>query len=402
MTSDQNRSAAIGFTFLRLLWVAALCLAGIGTLAAQKGLNPDVSIDLNAFGIPKDFFREEKYCKGNYDNVRAIVWLNAARFAFAFNTNPECQDHAGPLMASIRLVSFDLAGKNLHSIDLPFYAGDGYGVSINNHIAQGPDHEVVVICEPTVEGDERITLLDSDLKTLQELDLPYGTAAFEGTTSEHHWVTLVNYNKPEGSNTYTYYSGVPLAPIGNFSLSRRDSIGSDLGENKVAILSGGIYSPGKINVRKADGSSSWFALTDTKHALHFLSWLSDGTLLYETETKSGRQPRTFVVDSDGHRIDLPLLPSPFAAVVLFGDSSDSSRIALGAAHHWGDCGDGLSQVLLLPAICDRESVLFVVDRNAEKIIFEYPLHLTGRAALSPDGKHIVVADDNKLLIYTLP
>ena len=103
----------------RYLCVAALLLTFVECARPQSKTPPATSVDRSVLGVPNDFFNE-KYCNLSLNHVANLVWLDDQRLVFAFSTNQAC---GGSVTAAIRLVSLDLAGKKLASIDIPYDAG---------------------------------------------------------------------------------------------------------------------------------------------------------------------------------------------------------------------------------------------------------------------------------------
>jgi hypothetical protein len=385
--------------FLQTAWIVALLLAVIECGGAQGKIAPETSVDLRPFGIPRGFFQESERCKHTYNFVRSLIWLDENRLVFAFSTNPECSDIGGPVSAAIRIISFELNGKKLASQDIPYEAGDGGAIRLSpaNDVHRGPDNTIVVQ-SMTAQSAAQLSLFSQNLEPLQKLDLPRATT-FEGVTSEHHWIILQTPGANLGKD-YTYYSGVPLAPVGEFSATRTEGLGQRVGENQIALISCAANACNRIRIRRADNSSWSYTEPKKDHGLIVLDWLADGSLLIESRRHaSDKDSQVFVLQADGIRMDLPRIPPPYWAAKSFGFSSDGSRIAIGGFYVNASC-DGMRD--MFPIHCNEKRRLFILDQSAGKIIFERPLPGPARAALSPDGHHLSVVNDEQLLIYTLP
>jgi hypothetical protein len=387
----------------RFLWrrvgIATLLLAVAECASAQSKIAPETSVDLSSFGIPKGFFQENERCKYTYNSLRSLLWLDANRLVIAFSTNPECSEVAGTVSGAIRIVTFDLNGKTLASRDIPYDAGDGGAIRLSpaNGVHKGPG-DTIVVQNVSAQSRAQLSLFSRDLDPIQQLDLPRATL-FEDTTSENHWIILETLGKNLGKD-YTYYSGVPLESIGKFSATRAESLGQKIGENQIALISCTTSACNGIRIRRADDSSWSYTEPKKDHDLTFLDWLPHGGLLVESRRHANdKDSQVFVLRAEGIRINMPSIPPPYWAAKSFGFSSDESRIAIGGLYVNGSC-EGMRD--MFPIHCNEKRRLFVLDQPAGKIIFERPLPGPARAALSPDGHHLSVVDDEQLLIYSLP
>jgi hypothetical protein len=380
--------------FCRTVCIATIFAVVVGCAFGRDKVSPRTIVDLGPFGIPEDFFRDIKYCQHERNGVRSLFWLDANQVVFAFSTNPTCPSASGEITASIRVMLFQFTGEKLASRDVP-YDPENSGIRTwpVDGVYAGPDNTVVV-CTLKIDRTSRLSLLSKNLEPIQELNLPFGTSC-EGVTSEHHWIMLETSGENSGDD-HTYYSGLPLAPVAMFYVARNESILRNVGEMKVALVD----ASNEIGVRKA-GNSFWSYIEPKKdHDLTVLDWLADGSLLVESRRRSNdKDNQAFVLSPEGIRIDLPRMPPPYRAVKSFGFSVESSRIAIGG-HYVNEACVSLREVL--PVHCSEKHRLFVLDEKAGKIILERPLHGYARAALAPDGHHIAVLDDDKLLVYLLP
>lgn len=383
----------------RYLCVAALLLTFVECARPQSKTPPATSVDLSALGVPNDFFNE-KYCNLSLNHVANLVWLDDQRLVFAFSTNQAC---GGSVTAAIRLVSLDLAGKKLASIDIPYDAGSGGSLRVSpaNAAYKGPD-DTIVVQSVAADSTARLSVLSQNLETLQQLDLPSESGKwFERVTSGHHWIILRTPGANAGDD-YTYYSGVPLVPVGILSTTRAEAIGLNVGEMQVALIRCGKAGcdGNYLRVRSSDGSSWSYTEPKLDHDLNILDWLTDGSLLVDSRKHSNNSDsQVFILRVGGSRTDLARIPRQYWAEVSFGFSLNNSRVAIGGYHENESC-EGLSEVL--PLHCRRLHKIFVYEQASRKPIFEQVVRGTSRAALSPDGRHLSVLDDNKLLIYTLP
>lgn len=385
--------------FLQTAWIVTLLLAIIECGGAQSKEEPEISVDLRPFDIPKGFFQESERCKHTYNTVRSLIWLDEDRLVLAFSTNPECSDIGGPVSAAIRIISFELNGKKLTSQDIPYDAGDGGAIRLSpaNCVQRGPDNTILVQ-SVTAQSTAQLSLFSQNLELLQKLDLPRATT-FEGVTSEHHWIILETPGANLGKD-YTYYSGVPLAPVGKFSATRAEGLGQKVGENQIALISCSTSACNGIRIRRADDSRWSYTEPKKDHDLTFLDWLADGRLLVESRRHANdKDSQVFVLRADGIRMDLSRIPPPYWAAKSFGFSSDGSRIAIGGFYVNSNC-EGMRD--MFPIHCNEKRRLFILDQSSGKIIFERPLPGPARAALSPDGHHLSVLDEGQFLIYTLP
>ena len=360
------------------------------TAANDTSLRPIVSIDVQQYGIPRGFFDEHEHCRHAYNSLRSLRWPDSSHLIFAFSTNPECSDSTGPVDAAIRVLRFDIAGGLVASIDVPFDAGTGGAVQLSNSIDLCPGGSVVIHTISEKNGTN-LTILSPELKVLKAVPLSFGNM-FWGTTFEHGWVVISNKGDDQRQK-YTFYSIPEFQPLGSFLVDRNEWP-PEVGEYQVVVagLDG-------VHLRRQDGTS-WFYKPASGEYAHFEAWLSDQALLFQIQDRKYKGSLWSIFDRDGHRTDLPRLPSPYSEGVVFGFSADNRRFAIGGYSENYSCEGAKELISWLP--CRVRRRLFLLDQSSERIIFQRALPGPATAALSPDGAHLAVLDRGKIDIYVFP
>ena len=166
----------------KLIDSVVIVLALICCSSASAQTQPTVSVDLTTMGLPSDAFVRKNYkeCPRQYFGYRSVEWLDERRILVAFNTNPDCAFNEGLMDGSLRLVTFDLQGKVLHSGDVAYPAGDGGAIRVIAHggIWIGPDHTVIVeVPSPHLkalpDSRDKVVVFSDELTQIQDIDTDY-------------------------------------------------------------------------------------------------------------------------------------------------------------------------------------------------------------------------------------
>ncbi len=164
----------------QLAILLSIVLSPICCRSASAQTKPIVSVDLRTAGLPQDAFVRKNYkqCPHQYFGYRSVEWLDANRVLLAFNTGPDCAATEGLRDDSLRLATFDVQGKKLHSADVACHAGDGGALPIISHggIWIGPDQTVIVeVPSPHLkalpDSHDRLLAFSDDLVQIQEIDI---------------------------------------------------------------------------------------------------------------------------------------------------------------------------------------------------------------------------------------
>jgi len=137
----------------------------------------------------------------------------------AFGANPRCSNEIEkPFDGPLRIIAFDLTGKKLTSVDIPFQSDNQQA---GKYLYNGPDGHLVVYTTLSVGRNELTMLSGTDLTTLQKLEFegsvtPTGDGqrhwvsapGFEGTTAEHHWIVFRHFRPYTrlGDHSGLYYT----------------------------------------------------------------------------------------------------------------------------------------------------------------------------------------------------
>jgi hypothetical protein len=88
-------------------------------------------------------------------------------------------------------------------------------------------------------------------------------------------------------------------------------------------------------------------------------------------------------------------PSPYEIRAFAGRSQDGRRAALFGVKLKTSCDN-------FGWFCPSSGKLVVFESPAERLIFERKLPTDGRAELSATGKHLVIVENSRLEIFSLP
>lgn len=322
-------------TLLCALWWAA----SAGAVAATP---PVLSVDLLTKGMHADSSEGKSYktCPYQYFGYRAVEWLDAQQILVAFSTTPHCATKEGILTGKVRLVTFSLDGRPLHSTDLPYDAGEGLGVRMIQHdgVWIGPGRSVIVEVpgsrlKAQPNSRDKVVVLSSELSSEQEIDTDsheayYDGIHFAGVTGDHQAVLFWTSDGVIGhARSCLVFNGKPLKQMGTCLPQDLESL--------------------------------------------------DPTADYKFSV---------------------LLPKNYQVRAFAGRSMHGERISLFAVKEGGFLG----ACDIVAKFCPSDGELIVFDTNTNRPVLRRRLPLSGRAALSPTGKHLAVMENNRLEVFPLP
>jgi hypothetical protein len=327
------------FSFLTQALVATFWMGSLPSAAETK---PSLTVDLVATGMPADQPEESSYktCPYQYLGYRSVQWLDTQRILVAFNTSPYCALKEGIQAGTLRLIVFDLNGNLLHSADVSYDAGAGLGVLLIAHdgIWIGPNQTVIVEI-PGSHLKAQPSSRDKVLVLSSEL-----SPEQEIDTDSHQ----------------TYYDGIHFAGVGadRHAVLFWSSDGG-IGHDRKCLLFSGMP-------LKPDGACTPQDLDEL-----------DPSVQYQRPA---------------------LLPKGYQIRAFAGSSMDGGRVTLFGVKEGGLLG-GCD---LFGKLCPSHGILITFETATNQLIFKMKLPLSGRAAISPSGKHLALLQNNRLEIFPLP
>lgn len=405
-TRKHGSSGKLHAAIFGILLIGTL-LASCSRTHAQREPDPtaDVRIDLNALGLPKNFFSGREELPRTIIGYRFVVWLSRDEVVVGFNTSPSSR--VGPerkVDGSARLLVYSVTGVLKAKRDIAYLA-DGYGeIVAEGEAMAGPGgtllfrlQSVNLDKEGRSESKSGILLLDANLQDVARLD-----RFLEQTTFINHDLVFQQGFTLGQSRTYDVLDGAPPSQIKQWKqdwpLDARDR---KFGERGIAYMTcqqevrpneyvstGIVYAGARqrctMNAEGEDGTTWEVRLRDDDTA-QILGILVDGSVAGQVSVKESKAGQLVIWKKDQATELLPWIPKDYCGSVQSA-TADMSRYATFAT--CDDRSDNGRWIVL-----DRKSQTPIVSRQFPK---------NGRAALSPDGSRYASFESGELRIYLLP
>src|SRR5271170_6750102 len=133
----------------RVLAVAAMLT--VQYALAQEKPSPQVTVDLKPLGAAPDLFADQGDSKFQMRGVITVFWLDDEHIAVAFSTSHRWSTTQKPEPLNVRLIVFDLQGKQLHNREWNFGA-EGPDGAMTLELAPGPDNSILAIHQSNSGG----------------------------------------------------------------------------------------------------------------------------------------------------------------------------------------------------------------------------------------------------------
>jgi hypothetical protein len=385
----------------RILASAAI-LVGLKAFPQEKP-QPQIIIDLKELGAAPDLFADQSDSKYQQRGVINVFWMDNERFAAAFSTTRRWSGTPKPEPLHVRLIIFDLQGKQLHRREWDFGA-DGPEATTTLVLAPGPDNSILAIHQSNSEGKipdgDFMQVLNADTSLRQDFYIP-ATSNWVPSILPEPGLVLESYFTNHHS-ALTWFSGKPL----------NGGVKLDLPPGKEAVLAGppgiaarvdcasstlcfgvNVYTPQAA----APGRAAWsYSLPEPGMVPVPQVFLSSTALLVELHREDEKQAELVVIHPGGAATRLPPLPRGLQVTAVDGISKAAARFAISGSGEVGICGG-------LNIWCSEREQTLVIDVAANRIVFRQAISATGgRSSLSPDGRHLAIFDRDKLAVYALP
>ena len=366
--------------------------------ACPQWQSPVAVIDLKPLGAASDLFANESEDKYQKRGLISVLWLGDDRIAAAFSTNPRFTNNDKPEPLHVRLVVFDLSGKQQNERDWSFGA-EGPAADSNLDIEPGPDGSMLAVhgtnpmAGSAVPEGNNIQVLKPDASLQQNFYVP-STSTYVASWPSSAAI-VVEQMFADNHLGFTWYRGQPLAPKAKLEMPRGETaglIGPDVAAHSVCADERHCSS---IRVYPSSGKEWVFQSPSTELSPIPRAFLSATALLLELR-HNDKLEKLIVAHPDGTHTALPEIPGNQEILDVTGISEGGERFSL-------DTGRESKLCTGLGFRCGEKGQTVVIDVPARQVIFQEKLSSHGgTSALSPDGKHIAIFDKNKLTIYPLP
>ncbi|MCU1334936.1 MAG: hypothetical protein JWO19_517 [Bryobacterales bacterium] len=389
--------------------IAIVCtlLASCSRTQAQREPEPtaDVRVDLNALGLPKDFFSGREGLARTIIGYRFVVWLDRDDVVVGFNTSPSSRVAPDRIVeGSARLLIFSVGGILKAKRDVPYLA-DGNGELVaEGEAIPGPGgtllfriDSVNLDKEGRKESPSGVLLFDVKLHDIARFD-----RFLEQTTFVNHALVFQEGFTLGRSRNYDLLDGSPPAQIRQWKrdwpIDARDR---KFGEHGLAYITcqqelrpneyvstGIVYAGARqrctMNAEGEDGTTWQVRLRDGDTA-QILGILADGSVAGEVSVKESKAGQLVIWKKDQTTELLPWIPKDYCGTVQSA-TADMSRYAVFAT-----CDDR-----------SDDGRWMVFDRKSQRPLVNRQFPKNGRAALSPDGSKYASFESGELRIYSLP
>jgi hypothetical protein len=376
---------------------AALLIVETFALAQQKP-QPQLTVDLKPLGAAPDLFADQGDSKYQQRGVINVFWLDNDHLAAAFSTTHRWSTTQKPEPLHIRLIVFDLQGKQLHRRDWDIGA-DGPEAAMTLELTPGPDNSILAIHQSNSTGKipdgDFVQVLNADTTLRQDLYVPATSNWVPSILPEPGLVLQTYYANKHSS--LTWWSGKPLKPGVKLDLSpnQGELLAGPPGVATWADCTTSMFCVG-IRVYRQEKPAWSYALPEAELEPLPRVFLSPTSLVVELRSMEDNHSELVLSHADGTHSPLPAIPHNSQVVGVTGVSRDGQRFALTSTGEVGICG-------MFDFWCNERSHAIVIDVSANPIIFQQGISAAGgTSSLSPDGKHLAIFDRDKLSVYPLP
>jgi hypothetical protein len=377
--------------------VTTAFLATVPALAQQK-TQPQATVDLKPLGAAPDLFADSGDSKYQMRGVINVFWLDNDHFAAAFSTSHRWSGTQKPEPLHIRLVVFDLQGKQLHSREWDFGA-EGPDGTMTLELAPGPHNSILAIHQSNSAGKipdgDFVQVLNADTSLRQDFYVP-ATSAWAPSFTPDAELALETYYANKHSSL-TWWSGKPLKPGLKLDLpaGKEDTLAGPAGIAARADCANSTLCFG-VRVYRSDKPAWYYSLPSPELVPLPRVFLSPTALVVELRDPDAKQSQLTVIYPNASPTRLPAMPHGMQVVGVTSVSSDGLRFSLTGAGEVGICG-------LFDIWCNQRAQTLVIDVPANRIVFQQEVSAAGgTSSLSPDGKHLAIFDRDKLTVYGLP
>ncbi len=384
----------------RIRFIATLAaLLTAATLAvAQQGPQPQVTVDLKPLGAASDLFSDQSDSKYQQRGTIQVFWIDEAHIAAAFSTSRRWSSSQKTEPLHMRLIVFDLRGKELHRRDWDIGA-EGPEAAMTLELTRGPENSILAIHQSNSEGKipdgDFVQVLNADTTLRQDFYIPATSNWVPSILPDPNLVLQTFYANKRSS--LTWWSGKPLKPGPKLDLSpnQGELLAGPPGLATWADCTTSIFCTG-IRVYRQDKLAWIYPLPNTEVAPLPRVFLNSTSLVIELRSTEKKQSDLVLARADGTHAPLPAIPHGSQVVGVTGVSHDGQRFSLTAAGEVGICG-------MFDIWCNERSHAIVIDVPANRIIFQQGISAAGgTSSLAPDGKHLAIFDRDKLSVYSLP
>lgn len=377
--------------------IAVFLSTQLNLSAQAKPDAPVVTVDLQPLGAAADLFANNSGDRYQQRGAICLFWSGSERIAVAFNTTPRFSKNEKPEPLQIRLLIFDLTGKQLYERDWNF-GDEGPAAASSIDIEPGPENSIMVVHvnEPSTIGaavpeGNSIQLLNPDLTLRQRFYVP-STSSYIAAWPSSPDLVVQRYFSDQHS-VISWYAGTPLGVAGMLVVPAHETP-KLVGPNAVAqSICSDPHHCSTVRVYATD-HTQW-SYTSPSADLNAVprAFIGPKALLVELQ-HSQRPGKLVVVHAEGAAEEMPDLPGGMEVLDVSGISDDGKRVSLNTGNESKLCGLGF--------FCGERSESFTLDIPEKKTLFRQKLSGNGgTSALSPDGKHLAIFDKNKLAVYAL-
>ncbi len=387
--------------------ITAAFFAILPALAQQKPQS-QLTIDLKPLGAAPDLFADSGDSKYQQRGVINVFWLDNDHFAAAFSTSHRWSSTQKPEPLHVRLIVFDLQGKQLHTREWEFGA-EGPDGAMTLDLTPGPDGSILAIHKSSSEGKipdgDFVQVLNADTSLRQDFYIP-ATSAWVPSVMPDAGLVLETYYANHQS-ALTWWSGKPLkaSPKLDLPSSRNETLAGPPGvaaradcANSILCSGVRVYQTQNAQAEKTSpGFPGWFYTLPSPDLVPLPRvFLSPTSLVVELRQTEGKQSDLILAGAGGTHSPLPAIPHGSQVVSVTSVSGDGRRFTLAASGEVGICG-------VFDIWCNQRGQALVIDVPANRIVFQQEVSAAGgTSSLSPDGRHLAILDRDKLSVYPVP